>query len=70
MECSLCGRPIPKASTFCKFCVEKFDDEVLLTEADARMKKAETGGLLTEEQMLAELGIEVSELDDVDVGID
>jgi hypothetical protein len=31
------------------------------------MKKAETDGLLTEEQVLAELGIDASEIDDVDV---
>ena len=67
MKCTLCGRPTPKASGFCKFCVEKYVDKVLLKQAEARMKNAETDGFLTQEQMLAELGLEGSELDEVDV---
>ena len=50
--------------------VEMLEDYSLLFEAEQRMKKAGSDGYISEEQVLAKLKIDRSDLDDVDVEIE
>ncbi len=50
--------------------VEMLEDYALYFEAEVRLRNAEAEKLLSHEQMLASLGIQESELNDVDVDIE
>jgi len=50
--------------------VEMLEDYVLFFEAEQRLKNAEAEGFISGEQVLDDLGINETELDDVDVDIE
>jgi antitoxin StbD len=50
--------------------VEMLEDYSLLFEAEQRMKKGEQGGFISEKQVIEDLKISESDLDDVDVEIE
>ena len=50
--------------------MELLSDHILLQEAEKRMASADSSELLTQEEMMAELGVSPEDLDDIDVEID
>ena len=50
--------------------MELLSDQILLKEAETRMSNTDDGDLLTQDEMMAELGISKEDLEDIDVEID
>ena len=50
--------------------MELLSDHILLQEAEKRMASTDSSELLTQDEMMAELGISQEDLDDIDVEID
>jgi prevent-host-death family protein len=50
--------------------VETLEDYALFIEAEERMKNSDTGGVISSEQVMKSLGIQESDLEDVEVDIE
>ena len=50
--------------------MELLSDQILLKEAETRMSNTDDDDLLTQDEMMAELGISKEDLEDIDVEID
>ena len=50
--------------------MELLSDHILLQEAEKRMASTDSSELLTQDEMMAELGVTQEDLDDIDVEID
>ena len=50
--------------------MELLSDQILLKEAETRMSNTDDSEMLTQDEMMAELGISKEDLDDIDVEID
>ena len=50
--------------------MELLSDQILLKEAETRMSNTDDNEMLTQDEMMAELGISKEDLEDIDVEID